>query len=169
MLLRERINEAAKANLLKFAEGNDLDCLTEFYGVERNDEEDDENFRKRIKAKIKGWSTGGCKEHYRYYALSADTRVKDALVESPIPGKVQVSVLSTELSTTGVPSEELLEIVRKQLNKENVRILTDTVEVVSCNIIAVNIHSRISMSSITSEEEIKKQFIEKFEAAKRLD
>ncbi|WP_395461553.1 baseplate J/gp47 family protein [Wolbachia endosymbiont (group A) of Therophilus tumidulus] len=165
LLLRQRINEAVKSNLLKFATGEDLDNLAEFYGVEREKGEDDERFRKRIKAKIIGWSTGG---NYRYYALSADMRVKDALVESLVPGKVQVSILSTQLSTTGIPPKELLEIVRNQLNREDVRILTDTIEVVSCNIIEIVIHSRISISSITSEEEIKKQFVEKFEASKKL-
>ncbi|MBD0392061.1 baseplate J/gp47 family protein [Wolbachia endosymbiont of Pentalonia nigronervosa] len=162
LLLRQRINEAAKANLLKFAEGKDLDHLAEFYAVERKDEENDESFRKRIKAKIK---TGGSKEHYKYHALSADTRVKDALVESLVPGKVQISILSTELST---PSETLLKIVRNQLNKDDVRILTDTIEVVNCKIIGIDIHSKISMSPIVSEEEIKKQFIKKFESSKRL-
>ncbi|UJQ20827.1 baseplate J/gp47 family protein [Wolbachia endosymbiont of Delia radicum] len=165
LLLRQRINEAVKSNLLKFATGNDLDNLAEFYGVERENGEKDEQFKKRIKARIVGWSTGG---NYRYYALSADTRVKDALVESPVPGKVQVSILSTELSTIGIPPEELLEIVRNQLNREDVRILTDTIEVVSCNIIEIDIHSRMSISSVISKEEIKEQFIKKFEASRRL-
>lgn len=165
LLLRERINEAVKSNLLKFATGNDLDNLAEFYGVERENGENDESFRKRIKAKIVGWSTGG---NYRYYALSADTRVKDALVESPVPGKVQVSILSTELSTTGIPLEELMEIVKNQLNREDVRILTDTIEVVSCNIIEIDIHSRISIKRPDIIETVKKKFIEKFEASKRL-
>ncbi|KAF5269410.1 hypothetical protein FQR65_LT14966 [Abscondita terminalis] len=162
LLLRERINEAARSNLLKFARGEELDNLAEFYGVERENGEKDERFRKRIKAKIVGWSTGG---NYRYYALSADTRVKDALVESPVPGKVQVSILSTELSTL---PEELLEIVRNQLNREDVRILTDTIEVVSCNIIEIVIHSKISIKRPDIIETVKKQFIEKFETTKRL-
>ncbi len=165
LLLRERINEAVKSNLLKFARGNDLDNLAEFYGVERENGEKDEQFRKRIKARIVGSSTG---ENYRYYALSADTRVKDALVESPVPGKVQVSILSTELSTTGIPLEELMEIVKNQLNREDVRILTDTIEVVSCNIIEIDIHSRISIKRPDIIETVKKKFIEKFEASKRL-
>ncbi len=162
LLLRERINEAVKSNLLKFAMGNDLDNLAEFYGVERENVEKDEHFRKRIKARIVGSSTGG---NYRYYALSADTRVKDALVESPVPGKVQVSILSTELSTL---PEELLEIVRNQLNREDVKILTDTIEVVSCNIIEIDIHSRISIKRPDIIETVKKKFIEKFETTKRL-
>ncbi|AGJ98558.1 Baseplate assembly protein GpJ [Wolbachia endosymbiont of Drosophila simulans wNo] len=165
LLLRQRINEAVKGNLLKFATGEDLDSLAEFYGVERQNEEDDERFRKRIKAKIKGWSTGG---NYRYHALSADSRVKDALVESTIPGKVQISILSTQLSTTGIVSEELLEIVKKQVTRDYIRVLTDTVTVIGCNITEIDIHSRMSISPIISEEEIKKQFIKKFEESRRL-
>ncbi|WMT84095.1 baseplate J/gp47 family protein [Wolbachia endosymbiont of Listronotus oregonensis] len=171
LLLRERINEAIKSNLLKFATGEDLDNLAEFYGVERQKEEEDERFRKRIKAKIVGSSKGGSKEYYRYHALSADRRVKDALVESPIPGKVQISILSTQLSTTGMVSEELLEIVKKQVTRDDIRVLTDTVTVVGCNITEIDIHSRISVNSQALPEIIeiaKKQFIEKFELAKRL-
>ncbi len=57
LLIRQRINEAIKSNLLKFAIGSDLDHLAEFYGVERKEKEEDEAFRKRIKAKIKGLGT----------------------------------------------------------------------------------------------------------------
>nr|WP_246168490.1 baseplate J/gp47 family protein [Wolbachia endosymbiont of Ctenocephalides felis wCfeT] len=167
LLLRQRINEAAKANLLKFAEGSDLDYLAEFYGVVRKDQEEDEIFRKRIKAKIVGWSTGGSREHYRCHALSADARVKDALVESLVPGSVQVSILSTE----GVLSEELLNIVRKKVTQDDIRMLTDTVTVVGCNIIPVDIYAKVSISRVVSQdivETAKKQFIEKFESAKGL-
>ncbi|WP_265016871.1 baseplate assembly protein [Wolbachia endosymbiont (group B) of Lycaena phlaeas] len=165
LLLRQRMNEAVKSNLLKFAKGEDLDNLAEFYVVEREKEEEDERFRKRVKAKIAGWSTGGSKEYYKYHALSADSRVKDALVESPIPGKVQISILSTQ---TGILSEELLEIVKKQVTRDDIRVLTDTVTVVGCNITEIDIHSRMSISPVISKEEIKKQFIKKFEASKRL-
>ncbi|WP_264707171.1 baseplate assembly protein [Wolbachia endosymbiont (group A) of Acrocera orbiculus] len=165
LLLRQRINESVKSNLLKFATGEDLDNLAEFYGVEREKEEEDERFRKRVKAKIKGWSTCGSKEYYRYHALSADRRVKDALVESKVPGSLEISILSTELSTA---SEELLEIVKKQVTRDDIRVLTDTVTVIGCNIMEIDIHSRISTNYITSEEEIQKQFIKKFEASRRL-
>ncbi|WP_353278245.1 baseplate J/gp47 family protein [Wolbachia endosymbiont (group B) of Longitarsus flavicornis] len=162
LLLREKINEAIKSNLLKFATGEDLDNLAEFYGVEREKEEEDERFRKRVKAKVKGWSTCGSKEYYRYYALSADSRVKDALVESKVPGSVQISILSTTVS------EELLEIVKKRVTRDDIRVLTDTVTVIGCNITEIDIHSRMSISPVISKEEIKKQFIKKFEANRRL-
>jgi phage-related baseplate assembly protein len=165
LLLRQRINEAVKSNLLKFAIGEDLDNLAEFYGVERQKEEDDERFRKRIKAKIVGWSTGG---NYRYHALSADRRVKDALVESKLPGSVQISILSTGLSTNGIASEELLDIVRKRVTRDDIRVLTDTITVVGCNIIEIDIHSKISIKRPDIIETVKKEFIEKSETTKRL-
>ncbi|MDX5526359.1 MULTISPECIES: baseplate J/gp47 family protein [unclassified Wolbachia] len=168
LLLRQRINEAVKSNLLKFAGGEDLDRLAEFYGVEREKEEDDERFRKRIKARIVGSSTGGSKEHYRFQALSADRRVKDALVESKVPGSVEISILSTELSTNGIASEELLDIVRKRVTRDDIRVLTDTITVVGCNIIEIDIHSKISIKRPDIIETVKKRFIEKFETTKRL-
>ncbi|MGL5028680.1 MAG: baseplate assembly protein [Wolbachia pipientis] len=168
LLLRQRINEAVKSNLLKFAGGEDLDRLAEFYGVEREKEEDDERFRKRIKARIVGSSTGGSKEHYRFQALSADSRVKDALVESKVPGSVEISILSTELSTNGIASEELLDIVGKQVTRDDIRVLTDTITVVGCNIIEIDIYSKISIKRPDIVETVKKKFIEKFESTKRL-
>lgn len=45
LLLRQRINDAAQANLLAFARGNDLDHLAEFYGVLRKESENDESLR----------------------------------------------------------------------------------------------------------------------------
>ncbi|WP_253302387.1 baseplate assembly protein [Wolbachia endosymbiont of Psylliodes chrysocephala] len=165
LLLRERINEAAKSNLLKFARGEELDNLAEFYGAERQDGEEDERFRKRIKARIVGSSTGG---NYRFHALSADSRVKDALVESKVPGSVEISILSTELSTNGIASEELLDIVRKRVTRDDIRVLTDTITVVGCNIIEIDIHSKISIKRPDIIETVKKKFIEKFETTKRL-
>ncbi|WP_264686239.1 baseplate assembly protein [Wolbachia endosymbiont (group B) of Polyommatus icarus] len=163
LLLRQRINEAVKSNVLKFAMGEDLDNLAEFYGVERQKEEEDERFRKRVKIKIVGWSPGG-KEYYRYHALSADIRVKDTLVESLVPGSVQVSILSVD----GVPSEELLNIVRKKVTQDDVRMLTDAVTVIGCNIISMGIHAKIIALSEDTIEIAKKQFVEKFELAKGL-
>ncbi|MFP3028322.1 MAG: baseplate J/gp47 family protein, partial [Wolbachia sp.] len=153
---------------LKFARGEELDNLAEFYGAERQDGEEDERFRKRIKARIVGSSTGGSKDHYRFQALSADSRVKDALVESKVPGSVEISILSTELSTNGIASEELLDIVRKRVTRDDIRVLTDTITVIGCNITEIDIHSRMSISSIISKEEIKEQFIKKFKASRRL-
>jgi len=169
LLLRQRINDAAQANLLAFARDSDLDHLAEFYGVIRKESENDEFLRKRVKAKIVGWSTAGSKEHYRYHALSADIRVKDAQVVSPIPGSVEISILSTE--DNGVPSEELLEIVRSHVTRDDIRMLTDTLTVIGCGIIPITIHAKVHIYPTASKDVVeaaKEQFIKDLESAKGL-
>ncbi len=42
------------------------------------------------------------------------------------------------------------------------------ITVIGCNITEIDIHSRMSISPVISKEEIKKQFIKKFEANRRL-
>ena len=49
VLLRNRINAAAKASLLAFATGSDLDHLAAFYGVERLMGENDDALRLRTR------------------------------------------------------------------------------------------------------------------------
>lgn len=139
LLLRQRINDATKANLLAFATKADLDHLAAFYDVTRKENEDDEAFRRRIRVKIRSWSTAGSRDHYRYHALSADTRIKDARAESPSPGLVRISILSHE----GIASEELLDKVRAIILRDDIKVLTDTVEVVSSKIIPVSIEAKI--------------------------
>ena len=59
MLLRARINEAAKANMLAYATKGDLDNLAAFFGVERLEDETDERLRKRTQLALEGFSTAG--------------------------------------------------------------------------------------------------------------
>jgi phage-related baseplate assembly protein len=150
LLLRQRVNDAARANLLAFAAKSDLEHLAAFYDVQRKSEENDEAFRRRIQAKIMGWSTAGSREHYRYHALSADIRIKDARAESPSPGIVKVSILSRE--GDGTPSQELLEKARFVILRDDVRVLTDTVEVVSSGIIPVKLEAKIYLYPETPED-----------------
>jgi phage-related baseplate assembly protein len=166
MLLRERINNAAKANLLAFASGDDLDYLAEFYGVERQEGEVDDAFRLRIKAKIAAFSNAGSKEHYRFHALSSSPHVKDALASSPNPGVVKISILSD--SEDGRASEDLLEIVRNYINRDDIKMLTDTVQVVGCNIIPLDVIVEIAASNSFALQNIHDNFIGKFNASKAL-
>jgi phage-related baseplate assembly protein len=166
MILRERINNAAKANLLAFAAGSDLDYLAEFYGVERQESEPDEQFRTRIKARIAAFSNAGSKEHYRFHALSSSQHVKDALASSPGNGVVKISILAD--SEDGQASPELLEIVRKYINRDDIKMLTDTVQIVGCNIILLDIIVEIAASNTFALQTIKSNFIEKFNASKAL-
>jgi phage-related baseplate assembly protein len=150
LLLRQRINQAAKANLLAFATGSDLDNLAAFYGISRKENETDEELRERVHAKIVGWSSAGSREAYKFHALNSDPRVKEANADSPEPGLVRISILSKE--NGGVVSQDLLGKVTAYMLREDVRMLTDTVEVVPCGLIEVNVKARIILMASTPLE-----------------
>uniref|UniRef100_UPI003570E727 baseplate J/gp47 family protein n=1 Tax=Cronobacter turicensis TaxID=413502 RepID=UPI003570E727 len=134
VIWRQRVNEAAKAVMLAYATGRDLDVLGGNFGVSRlvitpADEaamppvmavmESDADFRLRIQQALEGLSVAGSTGAYEYHGRSADGRVADISVISPQPACVTVSVLSREAN--GKASEELLAVVRNALNDEDVR------------------------------------------------
>jgi phage-related baseplate assembly protein len=137
-LTRARINDAARANLLAFAVGSDLDHLAAFYDVIRVDGESDDRLRLRIILAISGRSTGGTADRYRFVAMTASIDVRDAIVyragTSPV---VHVAIFSH--SAGGVPSPLLLEAVRQALNASNVRMVNDTIEVRSAVSQTINV------------------------------
>lgn len=141
VILRQRVNDAARANLLAFAGQGDLDHLASFYGVTRLTGETDAAFRLRIQQRIQGWANAGGAAHYRYWALTSDERVADAAVSSPMAGVVRVSVLSKE--DGGAASDDLIASVEATVLRDDVRVLTDTVEIVSANVIPVDITATV--------------------------
>ena len=141
VLLRNRINAAAKASLLAFATGSDLDHLAAFYGVTRLLNENDEALRLRTRQRIIGFANAGGAAHYRYWALSAFPDVADVEVDSPEPGRVRISVLAKGEADT-VP-DAVLDAVRAVVLRDDIRVLTDTVEVVAAELIPVTVISRI--------------------------
>lgn len=141
VLLRNRINTAAKASLLAFAAGSDLDHLAAFYGVTRLTYETDEALRLRTRQRIIGFANAGGAAHYRYWALSASPDVADVEVDSPEPGRVRISVLAKGEADT-VP-DAVLDAVRAVVLRDDIRVLTDTVEVVPAELIPVTVTARI--------------------------
>ena len=141
VLLRNRINTAAKASLLAFATGSDLDHLAAFYGVTRLLNESDEALRLRTRQRIIGFANAGGAAHYRYWALSASPEVADVEVDSPEPGRVRISVLAKGEEQT--VSNAVLNAVRAVVLRDDIRVLTDTVEVVAAELMPVTVHARL--------------------------
>jgi phage-related baseplate assembly protein len=129
MMLRARVNDAARANLLAFAGTSDLDHLAAFYDVARLDGETDERLRDRVWLTILGRSAGGPVERYKAVAMAASLQVRDVAIwrEGRDP-TVRVAVLSTD---TGEASPELLASVLAALEAPEVRVVSDRFEVVS--------------------------------------
>lgn len=148
VILRQRVNEAAKANMVAWATGGDLDQLGANNGVARltltpaDDTaippvaavmESDDDFRLRIAAAFEGLSVAGPTGAYEYHAKSADGRVADASAISPSPAVVTVTVLARE--GDGTAPADLLAVVDAALNDEDVRPVADRVTVQSAVIV----------------------------------
>lgn len=123
--LRARVNDAARAIMLAFADGADLVHLGVYYGVEKMTGEEDEDLRDRIQLAPEGFSSAGPVGAYIFHARSASSDVIDALAYKPAAGQVQVFVLAKP----GVDVDTLLPLVRARIDDENVRPMTDSVSV----------------------------------------
>lgn len=127
-LFRARVNDAARANLLAFANGSDLDHLAAFYDVVRLQGEDDEALRSRTVLAIQARSPAGGANWYKAAARRADVRIRDVAVYRedfwPI---IHVAVLSRD--NDGIPDDAMLDAVRAIVTSDDVRPLNDTVVV----------------------------------------
>lgn len=141
LLIRAAVDDAGRTQMLAFASGANLDYLGDFYGVTRLVGEGDDSLRARIRERSRGSSTAGPAAHYRYHALSASPLVKDVAVDSPTLGVVRVTVLSAE--TDSAASPDLLSAVAAVVLADDVRVLTDTVQVVPAEIIPARVAAAI--------------------------
>lgn len=152
MALRQRINEAAVANMLAQASDSDLDNLAANFKVYRltispGDNtaippiepvyESDSELRMRSQQAFEGLSVAGPTAAYEYHARSADGRIADVSAISPQPCYVTVSVLSRE--GNGQASAELLAIVDAALNDIEVRPVADRLSIRSAEIVPYQI------------------------------
>ncbi|SFD14113.1 baseplate assembly protein [Pseudoalteromonas denitrificans] len=168
MLLRQRINEAVHANLLATATGTDLDHLGVFYGINRSGNESDDAFRLRIRDRTIASSTAGSKAHYRSRAIEVDPlAIRDVEVDSPVEGEVRVSVLVR----TGHDIDTIVNKVKARVTSDDVKMLTDTVNVVSAELISVPVVADIYLQPGTSTlvyENLKPQLLAMWEKSANL-
>lgn len=149
MLIRQRVNEAARAIMLAYAIDEDLDNLGALFNVRRLETdpgdphatppvppsyEENADFRRRILLSLEGLSVAGPEGAYIYHALSADGGVLDASATSPTPGHVVLTVLAR--IGNGTPSPALLDKVAAAVNAESVRPLTDWVTVQGADVLS---------------------------------
>lgn len=145
LLLRNRVNQAVLSVLLAYAVGPDLDQAAANLGVVRQVGEADDRFRARAVLGPESWSTAGPVGAYIAQTLDASIKVSDVAVSSPLPGVVRVAVLSTDPS--GVADADLLATVAAALNADDVRPLTDQVQVVSAAIDTFDVTAALTVGS----------------------
>ncbi|WP_430735171.1 baseplate assembly protein [Halodesulfovibrio aestuarii] len=164
-LLRQRINEAAKAVLVAYAEDEDLDHLAASVPLTRKlvdagDEtayppipptyESNDDFRKRVVFAPEGFSTAGADGAYIFHALSA-VGVKDAYPDSPAPVEVHLYILSKE--GNGVPDQALLDEVTAIFN-DDVRPFTDQLQIKSAAVTEYQIDATLHFMPGPSAETV---------------
>ncbi len=150
MLIRQRVNDAAKAVMLAQATGADLDQIAANYNVARlaidpgdpeavppvpPTMESDDDFRSRVLLSLEGYTTAGSVGAYQFHALSSSGDVKDVAVASPplVPGTVNVAILSR--TGNGAADAPLVNTVSAALSADTVRPLCDSVVVASAGIV----------------------------------
>ena len=156
LLLRQRVNEAARAVMLAYSTDSDLDNLAVNFNVERltiQEEDDsvtppieavmesDADLRTRTQQAFEGLSVAGPTAAYEFWGRSADGRVADISAVSPTPACVTISVLSRE--GDGTASYDLLSVVAAALNDEEVRPVADRVTVQSAEIVPYQIDATL--------------------------
>ncbi|WP_019220272.1 baseplate J/gp47 family protein [Bartonella florencae] len=126
LLLRQRINEAARNNILDFAKDEALDALGNWHGVQRMDDESDDRYRERIRLHTRSGKGSGTEPYYKFIALSADSCVKDAIIYRK--GKnptIHVAIFGNNEEETA--SQDLLDKVSQALHDKNVIMTNDTI------------------------------------------
>lgn len=156
LLLRERINDAARAVMLAYAAGGDLNQLGANFQVTRlmldpgdpdavppvpPTYEHDRDFRARIQLAFEGLSVAGPVGAYEFQAKSAHPDVLDVSVESPEPVDVVLTILSREAG--GQPSQAVLEAVRKRVDER--RPLTDRVTVQAATLLPFSVSAVLAL------------------------
>lgn len=167
LILRQRINDAAVANMLAWAKGSDLDNLVANWKVQRltiqpgddtatppvpEIKEDDEALILRALMAWDGLSVAGPTGAYEFFALSADGKVADAKGSSPSGAVAIVTILSTE--GDGTADAALIAKVYQALSHEDKRPVADRLTVQSAGILHYTITARLHVSSQGAEAEV---------------
>jgi phage-related baseplate assembly protein len=154
LVLRQRVNDAARAVMLAYAVGTDLDHLAALFGIRRltitpaDPEhnlaavmESDTDLRARTQLAPQSLSVAGPEGAYVSHARNADGRVLDASATSPAPCEVLVSVLARDGDGTADPA--LIAAVAAALQADDVRPLTDKVTVRGAEILRYQVRARL--------------------------
>ena len=163
---RQRVNEAATANMIAFAKGSDLENLAANYNVKRlviqaaNSQasppipqlmETDESLRERTQMAWEGLSTAGPRNSYIFHARAADGRVADATAESPSPAVVVVTVQG--MSVDGTAATDLLAVVKTYLSDDNRRPVADRLTVQAAQILRYQVKAKLYLLTSGPETE----------------
>lgn len=164
LLNRAAINDSARAVMLAYATGADLDNLAAVFGVERkvieegdpeavppvpDTMEPDDEFRARAQLAPELLTTAGPRAAYRAHALNAHEDVFDASADSPTPGIVRVVILGR--AGNEAVGTTVVDAVQDYLSADEIRPLCDTVVVEEAAITTYAIAAALTLTDDADE------------------
>lgn len=153
LLVRDRVNQAARAVTLAYAISTDLDAIASNFPVGPRlpvvadprsydefpiDYESDDRYRRRTQLSLNALSPHGAAGAYMYWALTADPNLKDAS-ETGIEGTGEVILtVMDDNEDEPRPSHERLLAVRSYIHAEYRKAATDILTVVPPRVIDID-------------------------------
>lgn len=150
------INDAAKATMLAFAVGSDLDHKAVGVGISRRliaaatattaaVWESDTELRRRVQIAPEAMTSCGSEASYIHHALEAAPALVDAMpvVGTSASGQAQVRVVCLARTGDGVPTAATLAAVRERLTRADVRPMTVPVSVAGATPVAYTVEARL--------------------------
>jgi len=91
------------------------------------EDENDDRYRERIILAPEAFSNAGSRAAYRYHTLAVHQSIIDVAVHGPDEGQPDGHVALYPLTLDGLPTEQLLQDITRQISGEKLRPLCDTV------------------------------------------
>lgn len=130
LMVRDRVNQAARAVTLAFATGSDLDAIASRYpgGVPRQVGETDDRYRRRIWLSPNLLSPHGTLEAYQFWTFGADPTVRDVSAET-VPGTGRIIVTAMIEGADPRPTLTQQDVILEYLISQSRKGLTDVISV----------------------------------------
>lgn len=157
MLIRTEINEAAKQNLIAFADGVMLDYLGDFFGVVRLDNETDEQLRRRVRLAPESYATTGSRQAYRFHTFSTDASIIDCDAVRGDNGNIYIYILTPD----GTASPELIQAVLDNTSDEKKRPLSDRVHVITGEALNMTLAIRVYPLATANPQAVRARAMQK--------
>jgi phage-related baseplate assembly protein len=134
LMLRDRVNQAARSITLAYAIGTDLDAIASRYpgGVPRLPGESDDRYRRRIWLSPNTLSPHGTAEAYEFWALTALPSLRDVTAIRSVQHDYYPTILITCLKEPPAgpkPTDEELVTIRAYIQSLSRMALTDVISV----------------------------------------
>lgn len=178
-LMRALVNDKARAVLLAYSTGTDLDHLGALFSTARRQigvdasgnpiMQSDEEYRQEIELAPEGFSVAGPEGAYIYFARRSHPSIIDAAALHPGSNRIDIVLLARDGS--GTASSEAISAAYDALSPKTTRPLTDDVRVQSASIVSTAINVTLRIRQGPAPETLRAAAlaaIDKYRAARRL-